>query len=390
VFDEEAVAVILSALGVEAGVASRRVSDENSNLTFSFHLHPLDSNTGAPHKFLQHLLWRTYFWIYLFEYCLVICFVLSSLMGSSDQEPLIQHFAQLQRYYASVESRIGYRAFLGGTRHFGLYRNEKSWPWPIGKALRAMEDHLFDSLGLSSGDLVLDAGCGYGFVAMHMAKRGLRVEAIDIVERHVARAKTNVLKRGLDEMIHIRTGDYHDLSCFEDCKFDGLYTMETLVHAIEPEKVLSEFFRVLKPGGSVAFYEYDHVKVDSLPQEEKKSMKAINDLSAMPANQQFTEGVFERMIENAGFENFVIRDISKRVQPMLWLFYIVAYLPYVVIKAFGLQSYFVNTMAAVETYQSGIKGTYRYVVVTARKPSSPPQEEGQATAGAERRRTAGA
>jgi sterol 24-C-methyltransferase len=309
-------------------------------------------------------------------------------MGSYEHEPIIQHFAQLQRYYASLESRIGYRAFLGGTRHFGLYKNEKSWPWPINKALRAMEDHLFDSLGLSSGDLVLDAGCGYGYVAMHMAQRGLKIEGIDIVDRHVARAKKNIHTRGLDEKVHVRPGDYHDLSCFENSKFNGVYTMETLVHAIEPEKVLSEFFRVIKPGGSVAFYEYDHVKVDSLPQDEKESMKVINDLSAMPANQKFTEGVFERMIEEAGFENVVVTDISKRVQPMLWLFYVVAYLPYLVIKAFRLQAYFVNAMAAVETYRSGLKGTYRYVVVTARKPSSEPEGVEQATAGAQRRRVA--
>jgi sterol 24-C-methyltransferase len=249
-----------------------------------------------------------------------------------------------------------------------------------------MEDHLFDSLGLSSGDLVLDAGCGYGFVAMHMAQRGLKIEGIDIVDRHVARAKRNIHVRGLDEMVQVRSGDYHDLSSFENSKFDGVYTMETLVHAIKPEKVLSEFFRVLKPGGSVAFYEYDHVQIDSLPQDEKDSMKAINDMSAMPANQKFTEGVFERMIEDAGFESVVVTDISKRVQPMLWLFYIVAYLPYLVIKAFRLQAYFINTMAAVETYRSGLKGTYRYVVVTAKKPSLEPKEAAQATAGAQRRR----
>jgi sterol 24-C-methyltransferase len=306
-------------------------------------------------------------------------------MGSSEQEPVAQHFVKLQRYYASLESRIGYHAFLGGTRHFGLYKNENSWPWPIGRALRRMEDHMFDSLGLSSEDLVLDAGCGYGYVAMNMAKRGLQVEGIDIVERHVARAIRNIHSRRLDEKIHVQVRDYHDLSCFEPSHFDGVYTMETLVHAIEPEKVLSEFFRVLKPGGCVAFYEYDHVQIDTLSLEEKESMEVINDLSAMPANQQFTKGVFERMIEEAGFKNIVLADISKRVQPMLWLFYVVALLPYLVIKAFHLQTYFVNTVVAVETYRSGLKGTYRYVVVTARKPTGRPEQKEQAATGTQRR-----
>ncbi|KAF2431349.1 2-heptaprenyl-1,4-naphthoquinone methyltransferase [Tothia fuscella] len=290
-------------------------------------------------------------------------------MSTINSEPRVQHFAQLQRYYASLESRIGYQLFLGGTRHFGLYRNEHSWPWPIGKALRAMEDHLFDSLALSSGEKVLDAGCGYGYVAMHVAKRGLIVEGIDIVERHVARAQRNIRLHGLNDKIHVQKRDYHDLSCFRDVQFDGVYTMETLVHAIEPKQVLSEFFRVLKPGGHLALYEYDHVDIDSLPQSEKKSMKAINDLSAMPANQSFTAGVLETMLESAGFEDVVGRDISKRTQPLLWLFYVVAFFPYLIIKLLGLQAYFVNTMSAVEAYRSGVKGVYRYVVITAKKPA---------------------
>lgn len=35
-----------------------------------------------------------------------------------DKTPLIEN-KPLQRYYASLESRIGYRLVLGGTRHFG-------------------------------------------------------------------------------------------------------------------------------------------------------------------------------------------------------------------------------------------------------------------------------
>jgi hypothetical protein len=69
-------------------------------------------------------------------------------MSFSDQEPLINLNQPLQSYYASLESRIGYRLLLGGTRHFGYYDKDTYWPFPINGALRAMEDHLFDTLGL--------------------------------------------------------------------------------------------------------------------------------------------------------------------------------------------------------------------------------------------------
>src|ERR1700761_5595098 len=115
-------------------------------------------------------------------------------MGLADDgAPVGDHSFQLQRYYASLESRAGYRLFLGGTRHYGYYRKDTDWPWPIGRALRAMEDHLFNSLGLSEGAKVLDAGCGYGHVAIRGARRGLQIQCIDIVPRHVKRAQQNAL-----------------------------------------------------------------------------------------------------------------------------------------------------------------------------------------------------
>ncbi|KAF2396116.1 2-heptaprenyl-1,4-naphthoquinone methyltransferase [Trichodelitschia bisporula] len=289
-------------------------------------------------------------------------------MSSPERKSLLKHHTKLQRYYNSLESRLGYRLFLGGTRHFGLYENENAWPWPIGTALRRMEDHLFDSLALPEESEVLDAGCGHGYVAANLAARGLRVEGIDIVDRHVVRARQTVRGRGLEGRVRVRKGDYHDLSVFETGRFEGIYTMETLVHAAEPEKVLAEFYRTLRPGGRLALYEYDHIAVETLPEEDRLSMQAINDLSAMPANQRFSRGVLDGMLAEAGFVDVVVRDLSKRTQPLLWLFFVVGYIPYLVIKALGLQKRFVNTMAGVEAYRSAVKGVYRYTVVTARKP----------------------
>lgn len=234
-----------------------------------------------------------------------------------------------------------------------------------------MEDLLFDSLDLvpsSDTTKVLDAGCGYGLVAIHLAKRGLHIEGIDIVERHVSRAQRNIAEENLQSKISVRKGDYHDLSPFTQSNFDGVYTMETLVHAAQLEVVLSEFFRVLKPGGHLSLFEYDHESFDRLESLDRRSMKSMNDLSAMPSNQRFEFGVMEQLLKEAGFQEIAVRDISKNVTPLLWLFYIVALIPYMIIKLFHLDKYFVNTMAAVVTYQAAKKGVYRYTVTTAKKP----------------------
>ena len=288
-------------------------------------------------------------------------------MGS-DTEPLINPNPMVQRYYASLESRIGYLVFLGGTRHFGYYPKGTYSPFPINRALRAMEGHLFTRLNLPPGATVLDAGCGVGHVAIYMAQNGLHVQAIDIVDRHLEKAQRNVRAAGLEGAITARKMDYHHLDAFAAESFDGVYTIETFVHATDPEGVLAEFFRVLRPGGSIVLYEYDHCDLKSAPKEIAAAMEYINKYAAMPTNNRFEPGVLHRMLEDAGFKDVVLEDLSEHITPMLFLFFIVAYLPYLIIRLLGLEAYFVNTVAAVGIYRGAKAKVCRYVAVSARKP----------------------
>ena len=287
-------------------------------------------------------------------------------MPIQEQERLINTNRQLQDYYATLESRIGYQLVLGGTRHFGFYKKDKLWPFPISAALRAMEDHLFETLNLKEGSIVLDAGCGVGHVAIRMAERGLHVHGIDIVDRHIQKARKNVQARGFEDAISIHKMDYHHLDGFADGAFDGAYTMETFVHATDPAQSLSEFFRVLKPGGRIALYEYDHQNLNAAPKSLKKSMDQINKYAAMPAHTRFEAGVLQHMLEDAGFEDVVANDLTANVTPMMRLFFVLAYVPYLFVKLFGLQAHFVNTVAGVEGYRG--RGYCRYVAVSATKP----------------------
>lgn len=293
-------------------------------------------------------------------------------MLSSSQESLVSPNSALQSYYGSLESRIGYRLFLGGTRHFAYYPEDTWWPFPLSDALRSMEDQLFWSLGVRKGAKVLDAGCGVGHVAIHMAKKGLVVRAIDIVDRHVQKAQRNVKLEGLDDSISVQAKDFHNLDGIEDQSLDGVYTMETLVHATDPEQVLREFFRTLKPGGRLALHEYDHIDLDTAPPDLKKSMNQVNKYSAMPSNDLFDRGVLEKLLVEAGFQDVETRDLSPNIKPLLRLFYLVAFLPFIIIRLLGLESWFVNTMAGVEGYRG--LSVWRYISVTAKKPQDEEQK----------------
>lgn len=287
-------------------------------------------------------------------------------MSSTDKEPIINKNKALQDYYHTLESRIGYRLVLGGTRHFGYYPAGSWSPFPIGKALRAMEDHLIDNLALAKGSQVLDAGCGVGHVSIHLAERGYQMQAIDVVEHHIVKARRNVKARGLEGKIAVSKNDYHHLDTFADGSFDGAFTMETFVHATEPEVAAAEFFRVLRPGGSLALYEYDHPDFSTQSEEASNSWKTINKYAAMPANDRFATGVLEGILEDAGFENVVVRDLSDNVMPILRLFYLLAFIPYMIISFLGLKTRFVNTVAGYEGYV--YRDSARYIAVSAQKP----------------------
>ncbi|KAH0538781.1 hypothetical protein FGG08_004669 [Glutinoglossum americanum] len=301
-------------------------------------------------------------------------------MANAETTSIVSASPSLLRYYHSFESRVGYRIFLGGARHYGYYPAGTFWPFPISRALRAMEDQLFNSLDLVDGATVLDAGCGMGRVAIHMARRGLRVVGIDVVDHHLVEANRNIKATGLEEQVSARKMNYHSLDGIQDESMDGVYTMETFVHANDPEKALSEFYRVLKPGGSLALHEYDHVKRGTAPGDLEAAMDKINTFASMPANAMFDQGFLPRMLEDVGFENVKVRDLTLNVVPMLRFFFVVAYIPFLIIRLFGLESRFINTVAGVAGYRG--RKVWRYTSVAGTKPGSEVKKRGSGNSGA--------
>ncbi|MCJ1311670.1 hypothetical protein MMC25_005343 [Agyrium rufum] len=269
-------------------------------------------------------------------------------------------------YYHSLESRIGYRLLLGNTRHFGYYDPETIWPFPLGAAMRRMEEHLYKTLGLKEDALVLDAGAGNGGVSIYMANKGLRMEAVELVDTHVENARASVRLQHMQKRVSISQGTYEDLSAFGDNTFDGAYTMETLVHAGEPDQAMREFYRVLKPGGVIVHVEYEHDMDDR--HVGRKALAKVNEYSHMPAFEQFTLGTIRSRLEKTGFEGLEVQDLSLNIAPMMRFFFLLAYIPYLIVRLFGLEAYFTNTMAAVELWY--YRDDIRYLMIKARKPSN--------------------
>ncbi|WP_208853205.1 class I SAM-dependent methyltransferase [Streptomyces albofaciens] len=271
---------------------------------------------------------------------------------------------EVVRYYRQPGSRLGYRLFLHGTKHFGFYdEHDSPWNWP--KALRRMEDVMGERLAQPPGARVLDAGCGVGDVAARMAGRfGLRVHGVDLVAAHVAEARRRARRRALDPLPTFAHGDYAVLDA-PDESFDAVYTMETLVHAAEAEAVLREFHRVLKPGGRLVMFEYAREVPTRMPGPAAETFRQLNDWAAMPSFQRFVHGTLERLTAEAGFSVLRVEDISRSMWPMLRCFAVIARLPYAAFRAAGLERHAVNSMSAVEFWRH--REFWRYEIHSAQK-----------------------
>ncbi|MBP1554905.1 MAG: class I SAM-dependent methyltransferase [Oscillospiraceae bacterium] len=99
--------------------------------------------------------------------------------------------------------------------------------------------------------LILEVGAGTGRYSVTLAKQGLRVTAVDLVEHNL-----EILRSKLDgtEPIEAMQGNALDLSVFSDGSFDLTMLLGPMYHLYTKEdklRALSEAVRVTKPGGHI-------------------------------------------------------------------------------------------------------------------------------------------
>lgn len=107
-------------------------------------------------------------------------------------------------------------------------------------------------LRLNETDVVLEVGSGLGILANEVARRVPAGEVLGI------EFSTEQLARAQVETPNLRflQGDAHELP-FPESRFDVVYCRYLLEHVRDPQRVLQEMHRVLKPGGRAFAMEND-------------------------------------------------------------------------------------------------------------------------------------
>lgn len=77
----------------------------------------------------------------------------------------------------------------------------------------AKMDYVCRKLDLRPGDRVVEAGCGWGALALHMAKHyGAEVRAYNIAKEQLAYARERVRREGLDTRVEYIEGDFREIT----------------------------------------------------------------------------------------------------------------------------------------------------------------------------------
>jgi cyclopropane-fatty-acyl-phospholipid synthase len=119
-----------------------------------------------------------------------------------------------------------YTLWLGNTMAYTC----AYYPTPdatLDEAQVAKMDHVCRKLRLRAGESVVEAGCGWGTLALHMAQRyGVRVRAFNISHEQVAYARARAMREGLADRVEYVEDDYRNVSG----QYDAFVSVGMLEH----------------------------------------------------------------------------------------------------------------------------------------------------------------
>ena len=184
---------------------------------------------------------------------------------------------------------------------FGEDIGQTSW-------LTADEQDLFISwLGLTKSSRLLDVACGSGKPTLRIAqKTGCHVSGVDIHADGIASATANAREIGYEGRAHFHHANAAERLSFDAASFDALICIDAINHLPDRPRVLSDWHRLLKPGGALLFT--DPIVLTGPITNEEIAVRASIGLFVFAPH-----GLDEILLRGAGFD---VKRVEDRTQNM--------------------------------------------------------------------------
>jgi 2-polyprenyl-3-methyl-5-hydroxy-6-metoxy-1,4-benzoquinol methylase len=131
---------------------------------------------------------------------------------------------------------------------FGEDIGQNSW------LTAAEQDHFLGWLELFPGKCLLDVACGAGGPLLRIvSETGCSAVGIDVHDHAIETAILLRAERGLTELVEFRAVNAIGRLPFSDAIFDAITCIDAINHFPDRQQVISDWARLLKPGGRLLF-----------------------------------------------------------------------------------------------------------------------------------------